>query len=391
MSFRDDHIASNIEERKVSMSLDRRTFLASSMALAATTSVAAKTKAATTKVAKTEAATSGSSFPSGFLWGAATAGHQVEGNNTASDTWFAENVRPTVFAEPSGDACNSLVLWPEDLDLVRSLGLNTYRFSIEWARIEPEQGLFSRAMLDHYARMIDGCRERGLTPIVTFNHFTCPRWFAIAGGWLNPKAPDLFARYCERAARHLVARIGYATTLNEPNLVWLLKWFGLPQQVWDAQRAMLEAAKRATGSDVFSMGNATNFEDLGRQLPILLAAHKAGRNAIKSVRPELPVGCSLAMSDDQAVGKNSRLEAKRAECYVAWLEAAKGDEVETGARRLALTCGLALELALAVEQASWSAARGDAHPAHAAQRLARRRVDLIDERSPAGDADEVHG
>ena len=77
------------------------------------------------------------SFPDGFLWGAATAGHQIEGNNTASDSWVLENVKPTIFAEPSGDAVGSFDLWPDDLDLVKGLGLNTYRFSLEWARIEP--------------------------------------------------------------------------------------------------------------------------------------------------------------------------------------------------------------------------------------------------------------
>jgi len=90
-----------------------------------------------------------SQFPKGFLWGAATSGHQTEGNDTASDTWFLENLKPTVFAEPVGDACNSFDLWAQDLDLVRGLGLNSYRFSLEWSRIEPEQGQFSVAMLDH--------------------------------------------------------------------------------------------------------------------------------------------------------------------------------------------------------------------------------------------------
>jgi beta-glucosidase len=301
------------------MPFDRRTFLASGLALAATSALARK---------KTPDAAEGAggAFPAGFLWGVATAGHQVEGNNTASDTWFVEHVKPTVFAEPSGDACNSFVLWPQDLDIVRDLGLNTYRFSIEWARIEPEQGEYSNAMLDHYARMIDGCRERGLTPMVTFNHFTCPRWFAIAGGWLNPKSPEVFARYCERAARHLAAHIGYATTLNEPNLNFVLKWLGLPQQVWDGQRATLAAARRATGSDVFSMANVANLEDLDRLQTMMLAAHTSGRAAIKSVRPDLPVGVSIAISDDQAVGRSSRLEAKRAEAYDAWLDLARGDE-----------------------------------------------------------------
>ncbi|HEX7742952.1 MAG TPA: family 1 glycosylhydrolase, partial [Sphingobium sp.] len=134
-----------------------------------------------------------SSFPKGFLWGAATAAHQVEGNNVNSDSWALEHVKPTMFAEPSGDAANSFELWPTDLDLVRNMGLNTYRFSLEWARIEPEPGQFSVAMLDHYKAMIEGCRARGLTPVVTFNHFTTPRWFAAMNGWADPQAPSRFA------------------------------------------------------------------------------------------------------------------------------------------------------------------------------------------------------
>lgn len=133
--------------------------------------------------------------------GAATAGHQVEGNNVNADIWLLEQVRPSVFAEPSGDACDSLNRWREDVAIVRTLGLNCYRFSVEWSRIEPAQGQFSQAYLDHYRRIVDHCREQGLAPVVTFNHFTTPRWFAAAGGWENPQAPDWFARYCDRVAR----------------------------------------------------------------------------------------------------------------------------------------------------------------------------------------------
>jgi beta-glucosidase len=265
-------------------------------------------------------------FPAGFLWGAATSGHQVEGNDTASDLWLLENLQPTAFAEKSGDACNSFELWPQDLDLVRDLGLNAYRFSIEWSRIEPEPGLYSVAMLDHYQRMIAGCRERGLTPIVTFNHFTCPRWFSADGGWLNPASTARFAHFCERAARHLAAGIGYATTLNEPNLLPLLKWMDLPAPLLAAQRAMLAAAARATGTPAFSAANVTNYEDLGRQQESLLAAHAAGRAAIKAVRPDLPVGLSLAIQDDQAVGDTAMRDRKRAACYGAWLEAVRHDD-----------------------------------------------------------------
>ncbi|MGH1560426.1 family 1 glycosylhydrolase [Caulobacter segnis] len=90
--------------------------------------------------------------------GAATAGHQVEGDNVNADTWLLENIRPTIYGERSGDALNSFELWPQDLDLACQIGLNSHRFSLEWARIEPDPGRFSIAMLDHYKRMIEGCR-----------------------------------------------------------------------------------------------------------------------------------------------------------------------------------------------------------------------------------------
>jgi beta-glucosidase len=271
----------------------------------------------------------GHPFPAGFLWGAATAGHQVEGNNVNSDVWALEYARPTAYTEPSGDAANSFELWSTDLALVRSMGLNSYRFSLEWARIEPEPGRFSIAMLNHYQAMIDGCRARGLTPVVTFNHFTTPRWFAAAGGWANPQSPALFARYCERAAKQLAASIGYATTLNEPNLAGLLGQLlppGIGDRLLASDRAMSQAAARAYDVARFQAGNAIWIEDLPATAANLLAAHRAGRQAIKAIRPELPVGVSLAIADDQAVGRNSLRDALRARLYGRWLEAVRGDD-----------------------------------------------------------------
>lgn len=291
--------------------MDRRSFVAAAGALAAAPALAQRPRA----------------FPRGFLWGAATAGHQVEGNNTASDLWLLENVKPTLFDEPSGDAVNSFELWRDDLDLVRRLGLNTYRFSLEWARIEPEPGLWSTAMLDHYKAVVDGCRERGLTPVVTFQHFTAPRWFSAAGGWTNPQAPALFARFCDRATRSLGANVGRAVTMNEPNILRLLRSLGLPQPALDAQRAMLAAAARKTGTPKFVAANAANAEDLDAMLANMLAGHRAGRQAIKSVRPDLPVGVSLAMFDDQAAGPDTRgRDRLRAELYGPWLDLARADD-----------------------------------------------------------------
>jgi len=295
--------------------LDRRSLLAAGAALAAAPAMASA--AAPRRAAP--------AFPKGFLWGAATAPHQVEGNNTASDLWFVENQKPTVFAQPSGDACNSLELWAKDLDIVQSLGLTSYRFGVEWSRIEPEKGLFSQAMLDHYKAVVAGCHARGLAPLVTFNHFTAPRWFSAQGGWTNAEAPQLFARYCDKVARAIGADIAMAMTLNEPNLLLILKPM-LPPPVWDMQRDALAAAARRLGVEKFVCANVAALEDLDAIEQGLKAGHKAARAAIKAVRSDLPVGFTLSVIDDQAAGRNSLRDKVRAETYGDWLEIARGDD-----------------------------------------------------------------
>jgi beta-glucosidase len=264
-------------------------------------------------------------FPKGFLWGVATAPHQIEGNNIGSDLWFLENQQPTVFAEPSGDACNNLDLWESDLELIKGMGLNCYRFGIEWSRIEPEKGRFSQAMLDHYKAIIEGCHARGLAPVVTFSHFTAPRWFSAQGGWTNPESAQLFARYCDKAMRALGQGIARVITFNEPNILLLLKPM-LPPQVWDIQRVTLETAAKRLGVPKFVSGNVADIADLPALQAGFEAAHKAGKAAIKAVRPDVPVGFSLAMMDDQAVGKNSVRDRMRKELYGNWLDIAKTDD-----------------------------------------------------------------
>jgi len=143
-------------------------------------------------------------FPDKFLWGCATAGHQVEGNNnTSSDLWAVEHLPDSMFKEPSGDACDHYHLCPQDISMLADLGFNTYRFSLEWSRIEPEDGFFSNAELEHYRRMLANCHEHHLTPLLTYSHFSIPRWFAYKGRWQNPAAADLYARFCEKATKHL--------------------------------------------------------------------------------------------------------------------------------------------------------------------------------------------
>jgi beta-glucosidase len=238
-------------------------------------------------------------FPDGFLWGAATASHQVEGGNVHNHYWEWEHAPNTPFVEPSGDAVDHYLRWREDLDLAADAGLTSYRFSLEWSRIEPEEGLVSRAALDHYRRMVDGCRERGLAPVVTLVHFTTPRWFHRDGSWLGPKAGDRFARFAEIAAP-ILTDAEYVLTLNEPNLAAALP---------------VLAAKAAAGEPVAGLPKPDQ-----ALTEAFLAAHLRGLDALKAAGSP-PVGLALvgqewiaedgaddAMADHRAAFEDQFLE-----------------------------------------------------------------------------------
>lgn len=266
-------------------------------------------------------------FPDGFLWGVATAGHQNEGGNSNSDTWFLENVSPTIFAERSGAACNGYELWEQDLGLVTGMQLNAYRFSVEWARIEPAVGEFSDEALAHYEAIVDGCVERGIAPLVTFSHFTAPHWFAKRGAWLDQEAPKLFARFVGVVMDRFGDRIAAAVTFNEPNLPQMLAWAGLPDFITDLTRATLDAASAAAGVEKYRAGNVMVAEDFPGMQVGMTDAHRAAKAAIKARRPELPVGLSIAISDDCAVeGGEATRDAKRADVYDHWLRLARDDD-----------------------------------------------------------------
>lgn len=155
-------------------------------------------------------------FPDGFLIGASTAGHQIEGNNTNSDWWEFEHQAGTPVHEPSLDAADSYHRYKQDIQLAAGFGLNAYRFSIEWPRIEPAEGMFSLAETAHYRRMLAACHELGVTPVLTYHHFTLPRWLQHRGGYAATDFPQLFQRYCAHVTRHLGDLISWAVTINEP-------------------------------------------------------------------------------------------------------------------------------------------------------------------------------
>lgn len=270
---------------------------------------------------------SANTFPEDFYWGVATAGHQNEGDNVHSDTWFLENVSPTVFQEKSGRAANGWERWESDLDIVAGMNLNAYRFSVEWARIEPAEGEFSEEALAHYEALVDGCIARGLAPLVTFNHFTSPHWFAARGAWLDARAPELFARFCGVVMERFGDRIALAVTFNEPDLPEMLTWAELPSFVVELERKTLEAAERAAGVERYRAGNVMLHEDFAGMRAGMTAAHLAAKATIKTHRPDLPVGLSLAMCDDVAApGGEATRDRKRAEVYDYWLELARDDD-----------------------------------------------------------------
>jgi len=167
-------------------------------------------------------AEAGQRFPANFIGGVATAAHQIEGGNFNNDWWVWEHDPASGCAEPSGDACDSYHRWDQDVDLVARMGLGAYRFSLEWSRIEPAPGEFSIAALAHYRRVCEACWEREIEPVVTFHHYTLPRWLADRGGWEWADAPERFARFVTRAGAYLGEVIGRACTINEPNVVGVL-------------------------------------------------------------------------------------------------------------------------------------------------------------------------
>jgi beta-glucosidase len=257
--------------------------------------------------------------PASFLWGVSTAGHQIEGNNVNSDAWLMENVKPTIFPERSGDACDSLNRFQQDIDLVKALGFNTYRFSIEWSRIEPSEGQFSLAMLDYYKRVIACCHKAGIRPAVTFNHYTTPVWFAASGGMMRSDGPDIFARYCRKAAEHLADGMHCAFTLNEPQapaIIDTLSRGGSRKNI----AAMAAAAAKASGSDRFVSWKTIDPE---AGVVAMISAHKLAFSAIKSVRGDLPTGVCLASIDYRGVGPNNIANAVRDRIDGPWLAAVK--------------------------------------------------------------------
>jgi beta-glucosidase len=243
-------------------------------------------------------------FPQGFRWGTATAAHQIEGGNWNNDWWDWEHTPGSGCAEPSGDACDSWHRWTDDVALVAGSGFDNYRFSVEWSRIEPEEGEWSAATAEQYRLRCQVLLDAGVDPVVTFHHFTTPRWVAAKGGWREPDTADRFAAFCHRLAGELAAVLRRACTINEPNIVSTMGHLAgvFPPGIRDA-------TTRRQVNDIFC------------------DAHRKAVDAIRAGAPGVPVGLTLSMTDYQAVeGGESKLERIRRGMEDVFLDATTGDD-----------------------------------------------------------------
>jgi beta-glucosidase len=244
------------------------------------------------------------SLPDNFLWGVAAAAHQIEGGNWNNDWWEWEHAPDTACIEVSGDCCDSYHRYADDIALIRDLGFPSYRFSIEWSRIEPEDGEFSRAALDYYRRLLATCREHGVAPLVTFHHFTTPRWMADRGGWADPTIVDKFVRFCEKAVAHLGDLMAMGCTINEPNVVSMLGYL----------------------MERFPPG-LRDFGLYQKASEHLRDAHGRSYDVLKAGPGDFPVGLTVSMSDWWTPeGGEEGMRRARAMHEDYYLEAARGND-----------------------------------------------------------------
>lgn len=273
---------------------------------------------------RAESAQSAPSRRRDFLWGTAGAAYQIEGGNYASDLWVMEHAKPSIFKDPSGDAVDAYNRVNEDIALAASLGFNTHRFSIEWSRIEPERGLISEAAIAYYRRVLETIHRHGMTPFLTYNHFTTPRWFAAAGGFETREGIEPYVRYCTLITERLGDLIGLAATFNEPNLGALVSWSPSIR----ALRPHIAAARKAAGASIGAPHWAPPvLGDFRIQQPIMIEAHNRAYDAIKAASGgRFPVGVTLSLNDDRPHGSGEDVARKQAEVMTPWLTA-NGDYI----------------------------------------------------------------
>ncbi len=243
-------------------------------------------------------------FPKNFLWGASTAAHQVEGgNHNQWSVWELENAAKMAgeaekmlawrWKAPAWEEVKKQALDPDnyvsgsgvehytrykhDFDLLKKLSLNSFRFSVEWSRIEPEEGQWNQEAIDHYKNYITELKKRDIEPILNIWHFTLPVWFTTRGGFKYRKNLKYFNRFVQKVAKELTADISYAITLNEPNIY---ASYGYLLGLWPPQEKSIVSVSRVSWN--------------------LIKAHKQAYRILKKQKPSLQVGLAQQLANIQA-------------------------------------------------------------------------------------------
>lgn len=224
-------------------------------------------------------------FPEGFLWGAATSSHQVEGNNIHNDWWEWET-RVRNPENRSGKAADQYFRYPDDFNLAQRLAHNAHRLSIEWSRIEPKEGEFDDAQIEHYLDVVKALKKRGIKVMLTLHHFTNPLWFSKKGGWELTNAPWYFERYVKKVVPELNKYVDLWITINEPAI---LTWTGYLIGYWPPQKISKMAATKVIWN--------------------LAQAHKRAYKAIHSIVPKAQVGLAHNVISYNIFHRHSLLEA----------------------------------------------------------------------------------
>lgn len=188
-------------------------------------------------------------FPKSFLWGVSTSSYQIEGGNSNSDWWQWEEKGKT--QDKSGRACDYWNRWPEDHKLLSELGVNAYRLSLEWSRIEPEEGKFSEEAIEKYREILQDLKNRNVKTVVTFWHWTSPIWFQEKYGFHQKESVEIFARYCQKIVDELGDLIDISVILNEPMMPLALGYLNgkfppgikCPRKYFKASKNLSEAYK----------------------------------------------------------------------------------------------------------------------------------------------------
>ncbi|MBN1798835.1 MAG: glycoside hydrolase family 1 protein [Spirochaetales bacterium] len=209
-------------------------------------------------------------FPPDFLWGTAASSHQVEGNNNNNDWWEWEQQGKINDGSVSGPACDHYNRFDEDFAALRRQHHNTHRLSIEWSRIEPEQGRWNKQAVKHYKAVLASLKSKGLKPMLTLHHFTNPLWLSRQGGWEQPQVVRFFKRYARFVAEELGEGIELWITINEPVVYAFESYIA---GIWPPGKRDFKAAMRV--------------------LKHMLLAHAEAYHAIHSV---LTDGCKVSFA-----------------------------------------------------------------------------------------------